>query len=236
MLTIDDAVALTQALPTEIAHLGEDEVGPLITMTSGATYVVVPADQPDAEGKTGVMLRWAPNPKSSYICGVYAPPVTDDPEVEAEAEKQHQARVALPEDGSMPPPSASAAVMLAWVGEDVDRAREALDAETARSRPRTGLISKLEALLEVADVEGGGVDGLAELEHVTDGTECWCGPEVVHVEGDDLSALPGPPEGVLPPGERVAEGVEVGEGIEVAEGEEAELSADDETEEVDADG
>lgn len=43
-------------------------------------------------------------------------------------------------------PSGSIAVVLAWVGEDPDRAVRALDVETAAERPRKGLVTALEAL------------------------------------------------------------------------------------------
>lgn len=45
------------------------------------------------------------------------------------------------------PPSGSTAEVLAWVGDDLDRARLALDAERNRPDPRKGLVSELERRL-----------------------------------------------------------------------------------------
>lgn len=46
------------------------------------------------------------------------------------------------------PPTGSAGDVLAWVGDDPDRARAALDAERQRAKPRTSLIAKLGRLTE----------------------------------------------------------------------------------------
>lgn len=43
-------------------------------------------------------------------------------------------------------PAGSIAVVLAWVGEDRDRAIRALDAEQASEKPRKSLVTALEAL------------------------------------------------------------------------------------------
>lgn len=43
-------------------------------------------------------------------------------------------------------PEGSATVVLAWVGSDPARAQAALDAETARNQPRTGLTAALERI------------------------------------------------------------------------------------------
>lgn len=43
-------------------------------------------------------------------------------------------------------PAGSVAVVLAWVGEDRDRAMRALEAENAADKPRTTLVTALEAL------------------------------------------------------------------------------------------
>lgn len=46
-----------------------------------------------------------------------------------------------------PVPDGSAEVVLAWVGQDADRARRALQAEGGREKPRVGVTNKLRELL-----------------------------------------------------------------------------------------
>lgn len=45
-------------------------------------------------------------------------------------------------------PSGTTKEVLAWVGEDKDRAQRALDKEKADKKPRTGLTKELEELLD----------------------------------------------------------------------------------------
>lgn len=49
-------------------------------------------------------------------------------------------------------PKGTSAELLAWVGEDKDRARLALAAEQETSKPRKGLVDELNALLDPAVV------------------------------------------------------------------------------------
>lgn len=50
---------------------------------------------------------------------------------------------------------ATAADVLAWVGEDPERAGEALDAELAKDKPRSTLVKQLEKLADAdADADG----------------------------------------------------------------------------------
>lgn len=58
---------------------------------------------------------------------------------------------------------------LAWVGDDLERAAEALDGEQAAEKPRSSLVEKLEALL--TDPQDGDT-GDAVVEH-TDGDPVW---------------------------------------------------------------
>lgn len=56
------------------------------------------------------------------------------------------------QDETPPPPpeeldiDGTAAEILAWVGEDQDRAKEALEAEQAKEKPRSTLVKQLEKL------------------------------------------------------------------------------------------
>lgn len=53
-------------------------------------------------------------------------------------------------------PDGVMADVLAWVGEDAERARAALDAEQQREKPRATLVSALELMLKVYDDEADG--------------------------------------------------------------------------------
>jgi hypothetical protein len=50
-------------------------------------------------------------------------------------------------------PEGTTAEILAWVGDDKDRAQRALDTENADEKPRKGLTGDLEALLEEDEEE-----------------------------------------------------------------------------------
>lgn len=51
------------------------------------------------------------------------------------------------------PPSGSVAVILEWVGDDINRAVKALDVEAARSKPRKTLVDPLMQLLAADEEE-----------------------------------------------------------------------------------
>lgn len=65
----------------------------------------------------------------------------DSPGAGQKSSPEPTAGVTSPPDG--PPPAGPAGDVLAWVGDDPDRARRALEAEQARARPRTSLVAKL---------------------------------------------------------------------------------------------
>lgn len=50
-------------------------------------------------------------------------------------------------------PKGSSKEVLEWVGEDQERARQALEAEQSDDKPRKGLVKELEELLEVPEDE-----------------------------------------------------------------------------------
>lgn len=67
---------------SEIADVYPHEVGDVIVTADGVSYVDVPADRPDGEGKTGLMYLSAPHDRYSDSFPVYAAPeVLDDSEV-----------------------------------------------------------------------------------------------------------------------------------------------------------
>lgn len=71
--------ARTLGVPvTEISDVADSPAGTIIVTVDGASYVDVPADRPDSEGKTGLMFLAAPKEKYSGSFPVYAAPVEDD--------------------------------------------------------------------------------------------------------------------------------------------------------------
>jgi hypothetical protein len=84
---------------------------------------------------------------AAYLVSTHSPvePVDDEARALLEA----------PQEGSAPPADAppaeldidgTAADVLAWVGDDPDRAEEALEAEQAKDKPRSTLVKQLEKL------------------------------------------------------------------------------------------
>lgn len=79
-------------------------------------------------------------------------PHTDAPEAdikatEAEESQEPKETEEAPEEATQGVPEGSAADVLAWVGEDKDRAKEALEVEQA-GQQRIGLSRKLKELAE----------------------------------------------------------------------------------------
>lgn len=61
---------------------------------------------------------------------------------------QIQPEVEPPASDEMPDNTSTIAVIVAWVGDDPERAMQALTAEEARDKPRATLVAALTALLE----------------------------------------------------------------------------------------
>lgn len=68
MLKTRDAADLLGVPAREIGSIASSPAGDVITTTDGTAYIVVPADTPDAEGKTGLMLLAAPS-EASLVAG-----------------------------------------------------------------------------------------------------------------------------------------------------------------------
>jgi hypothetical protein len=85
---------------------------------------------------------------AAYLLSTHSPvePIDDD----ARALLEPQAEGEGPEDPQEPPAEldidATAKEVLAWVGDDPDRADEALAAEQAKDSPRSTLVKQLEKL------------------------------------------------------------------------------------------
>lgn len=128
---IEDAAKLLSVNPGEIRSVEEAPGGTVIVTTDGVSYIHVPEDQPDEEGKTGLMLLAAPKENYVYAFPIYAQPV--EPAAAAEEE--------IPDDLDLS--KATAKQVLAWVGQDADRAATALEAEQERSEPRKTVVEAL---------------------------------------------------------------------------------------------
>lgn len=94
-------------------------------------------------------------PEGQEIKGVTAAHLlaTGSPVKRVDAEPEPQSDVTDDDQQTDGPPAgldidASADDVMAWVGEDPDRAEEALEAEQAKDKPRSTLVKKLEKLAE----------------------------------------------------------------------------------------
>jgi hypothetical protein len=67
---------------SEIADIYSHETGDVIVTSDGVSYVDVPADRPDGEGKTGLMYLSAPHDRYSDSFPVYAAPDVLDSELD----------------------------------------------------------------------------------------------------------------------------------------------------------
>lgn len=95
---LDNAAAakLLDCKESEVASVADAPAGLVIATTDGTGYVLVPDDQPDAEGKTGLMLLSAPSEKPVAVVDgctlwnafpVYVSPVPLADEESADAEE-----------------------------------------------------------------------------------------------------------------------------------------------------
>jgi hypothetical protein len=72
-----------------------------------------------------------------------------EPEVAEEPEEDPESEDGDPEpDGDLFPIDGTAAEVLAWVGDDLERAAVALEVERERDKPRSTLVKQLEKLAE----------------------------------------------------------------------------------------
>lgn len=66
-------------------------------------------------------------------------------------DEQHEGQAVVVDEGQgdgEPVPDGNADAVLTWVGDDLDRARRALEAEGGREKPRVGVTAKLRELLD----------------------------------------------------------------------------------------
>ena len=85
---------------TEVAGVEETPIGPVVTVVSGVRYVIVPDDQPDGDGKTGVMLAEKPDPTRRYDFPVYVPHPPDPVEPSEDGDTDELPDAAGPDVGA----------------------------------------------------------------------------------------------------------------------------------------
>ena len=150
MKLVDAALALGMK-EREIAHVADSAIGWCVTTTDGTVMVNLPADQPDAAGRSGWMLLEKPVEDAIYSCHVFVPHV-------------YQLQEPVPWEGYNPddndeiPGLLAEAIaaskgnmenILGWAGEDIDmRARYAQQAEMERAKPRKAVLKYLEPYLD----------------------------------------------------------------------------------------
>lgn len=128
---------------TEVDDVLESPAGPVIVMATGVTYVVVPDDQPDGDGKTGLMYLAKPNPDRHYDMGVYTPLAEQEPEADEEGDDEAD------EEGDDEAVPEHHAAVIAWVGDDPARAERAWAVESTRpGGVRSSVEQHLTPLLE----------------------------------------------------------------------------------------
>lgn len=144
-----DRIELARSLgikADEIEDVTEGPAGLVIATTDGATYIDVPADNPDAEGKSGLMFLSAPSDPYSGEFPVFA----TEADVEADVETAQDGDGAAA-GGELDVPDGSVADVLGWVDDSPERAAAALDVEEAKPSPRTTLT---DALVAIIDAQG----------------------------------------------------------------------------------
>lgn len=135
-LTIADGARLLKVPEDEVALVEDSPAGTIVTTTDGARYVH--ADEPDADGKTGLMFLVAPSPNYHGPFPVYTQPGPAPAENVKDPER--------PDDPGTVVPEGNEATVLRWVGKDPTRARQAADYEASKDNPRSALVRKLRSL------------------------------------------------------------------------------------------
>jgi glycerophosphoryl diester phosphodiesterase len=130
-LSTHDAAKLLGMAEHEIVGVHASEAGHIV-VTHDGTPTLVAEDGKLVFGATAIAAR----------LGALEEPAADD---QATPLGEGDQTPAMPPAGDVVP-DGTIEVVLAWVGEDKDRATQALDAERVRPAPRSGLLTKLEAL------------------------------------------------------------------------------------------
>ena len=88
-MTNDEAAALLGCPTSEIGGIEDAASGTVIVMVDGSSYIDVPAETPDADGKTGLMYRELPHGTYLGTFPVYAPTAAEqEAAIPAESEPE----------------------------------------------------------------------------------------------------------------------------------------------------
>jgi hypothetical protein len=159
MPDIDKAILERLGIPkTEVIAVRETDDGPVVRTFDNKSYILLAEDHPQYESAKrtkGVLFYRAPFKGYSGVMPVFGGTSTT---VHAEGEdtgglragigdpdKRDDVTTVEPEEDEEVPDSTIPHV-LAWVGDDVERAARALEAERGRPKPRAAAIEKLEQL------------------------------------------------------------------------------------------
>ena len=75
------AAAALMGIPTfEIASIDDSPAGDVVVTTAGTAYIIVPADTPDGDGRTGLMYLSAPHVGYTGPFPIYTMPAEDTEE------------------------------------------------------------------------------------------------------------------------------------------------------------
>lgn len=85
-MTRDEAAAVLGIKTDELRDVEDSPAGALLTTTDGCRYIVVPEDQPDAAGNSGLMLLVRPNATGDWPMPVFAQPGVEDTDLDTDVD------------------------------------------------------------------------------------------------------------------------------------------------------
>lgn len=142
-MTRDEAARAMGVATPEVRTVEDTEYGVAVVMSSGARRLIVPGDgfyATDEHPANTHLRRFALPVPDGDLESEEEP---DEDEGEGEEDASDPGEKDAPGDDV---PGGSIPDVLAWVGEDPERARLALEVERAQPSPRKSLIEKLEKL------------------------------------------------------------------------------------------
>lgn len=83
-MTRDEAAAVLGMKTEELRDVEDSPAGVLLTTIDGCRFILVPEDQPDAAGNSGLMLLVRPNDTGDWPMPVFAQPGVQGDEAEAD--------------------------------------------------------------------------------------------------------------------------------------------------------
>ncbi|MFI9558864.1 hypothetical protein [Nonomuraea endophytica] len=141
-MTLQDAARALGLAPGEVAEVAETEHGTVARLTTGGTRLITPSD--------GVYTL-DDHPSGKHLRRWTAPELEDGGQEDEDEEEEDGGGSGstgdTPADGGAVP-AGTVEEVLAWVGDDHERAAQALAAERAKERPRSTLVARLTELVE----------------------------------------------------------------------------------------